>query len=139
MLQYNREPEAGRRWMSGLEIREQSIVSEEAQALIALLDEELLSLYNPDEWHPVDFEPFHRNGGIFVVGYDGNRPVACGALRPYSDTEIELKRMYIAATHRGGRLSATEGGQRWVQPRNFAEYPLSVTARKLARILADNA
>ena len=81
-------------------IKEQSILSPDARRLIELLDQELLSLYNPENWHPVDFEPFHREGGIFVVGYDGEQPVACGALRPYDASDIELKRMYVATTHR---------------------------------------
>ena len=64
-----------------MEIREVSILSEDAQSLIALLDQELSGEYAPGHRHTVDFEPFHRNGGIFVVAYDEPSAIGCGALR----------------------------------------------------------
>ena len=87
-----------------VEIREVSIQSDDARSLIALLDRELQGEYLPDEMHTVDFDSFHRAGGIFVVAYDNHVPVACGALRPFSLEEVELKRMFVVSSHRGSGI-----------------------------------
>ena len=86
-------------------VREVSIHCDDAQRLIALLDRELRGEYAEQHMHPVDFEPFHREGGVFVVAYDDATPVACGALRPLAEKEIEVKRMYVVESHRGRGLS----------------------------------
>ena len=39
------------------------------------------------------------------MAYDNNAPIACGALRPITDTEVEIKRMYVVDSHRGLGLS----------------------------------
>lgn len=88
-----------------MDIREVPILSHDAQALIALLDRELSGEYAAEDMHTVNFEPFHREGGVFVVAYDGETPVACGALRPISEADVELKRMYVADSHRGRGVS----------------------------------
>lgn len=36
-----------------------------------------------------------------VVAYDGEQPVACGALKSFSNEAIELKRMYVLQEYRG--------------------------------------
>ena len=84
-----------------VDLREVSIHSDDAQTLIALLDRELLGEYAPEHMHTVDFEPFHRNGGVFVVAYEADTPIACGALRPITEAEVEVKRMYVVDSHRG--------------------------------------
>jgi hypothetical protein len=49
-----------------LDIQEVSIHSDDAQSLIKLLDQELSAEYAVEHRHPVDFEPFHREGGVVV-------------------------------------------------------------------------
>ena len=88
-----------------MNVREVSIQSDNAQMLIALLDQELVVEYAPEHMHTVDLKTFHQDGGVFVVAFDAETPVACGALRPITETEIELKRMYVVQSHRGRGLS----------------------------------
>ena len=88
-----------------MEIRETTILSDDAQTLITLLDRELLGEYAPEHMHTVKFESFHRDGGVFAVAYDAETPIACGALRPITETEVELKRMYVVDSHRGRGVS----------------------------------
>ena len=88
-----------------MDVLEVSIHSDDARALIALLDRELLGEYAPEDMHTVDFEGFHRDGGVFVVAYHSGTPIACGALRPISDADVELKRMYVVDSHRGRGVS----------------------------------
>lgn len=39
-------------------------------------------------------------GGVYLIGYDGDRALACGALRPLQDGVVEVRRMYVAAPAR---------------------------------------
>ncbi len=41
-----------------------------------------------------------------VVAYDGDTPVACGALKPYEADTVEIKRMYTMESHRGQGLAS---------------------------------
>lgn len=41
-----------------------------------------------------------------VVAYDGDIPVACGAIKPYKDETVEIKRMYTMEFHRGQGLAS---------------------------------
>ncbi len=55
--------------------------------------------------------------GVFLVGYDGERPVAIGGLRPLTGDVCEIKRMYVAPaarSHGVGRalLGALENAAR---------------------------
>ncbi len=36
-----------------------------------------------------------------IVGYYNNMPVACGAIKKYDDTTMEVKRMYVLPEYRG--------------------------------------
>lgn len=67
---------------------------------LALLPEavvEARALY--PEWFPPG-SPWPTNGptpagGSYVVAYDGDRPVACGALRPLDGQSAEVRRMFV--------------------------------------------
>ncbi|MDE1937965.1 MAG: GNAT family N-acetyltransferase [Alphaproteobacteria bacterium] len=75
-----------------------------AQKMIAALDAELLERYPAESIYGIEAEKFEVTGGVFVIGYDDNAPVVCGALRPYK-TAIEIKRMYVIPSHRGRGLA----------------------------------
>lgn len=47
---------------------------------------------------PADFAP---PTGAFVVGYDGELPVACGGLKAVAAGVAEIKRMYVTPEQRG--------------------------------------
>jgi len=36
-----------------------------------------------------------------VVAYNDNKPVGCGAIRPYSQNTVEIKRMFVSESMRG--------------------------------------
>lgn len=42
---------------------------------------------------------------VFPLAYDDGKPVACGGLRPLTPDGAEIKRMYVAPTHRGTGLA----------------------------------
>jgi GNAT superfamily N-acetyltransferase len=46
-------------------------------------------------------------GGALVVVYDGEDAIACGALKDLGDGIAEVKRLYVAPSHRGNGLGRT--------------------------------
>jgi GNAT superfamily N-acetyltransferase len=76
-----------------------------AEELIAELSAELGALYGDDGTGL--FQPEDVNGprAIFLVAYDNERPVACGALRPINNKTAEIKRMYVRRDNRGQGVS----------------------------------
>ncbi|MGH8674254.1 MAG: GNAT family N-acetyltransferase, partial [Burkholderiales bacterium] len=55
-------------------------------------------LHGPDAPWPTN-SPLPQRGA-YVVGYDGDVAVACGALSPLGDTTAEVRRMYVHRDHR---------------------------------------
>ena len=41
-----------------------------------------------------------------IVGYDQNIPIACGAIRYYSEDTMEVKRMFVPLEHRGNGIAS---------------------------------
>ena len=90
-----------------MEIRRENYEAFASQALVAALNSELLDRYegfhgSGGEQVAADFEP---PGGAFVVGWDGEEPVACGGIIRYDETTAEIRRMYVAPSARGRGLS----------------------------------
>jgi len=51
------------------------------------------------------FQPEATNGplperGVYVVAYENNQPLACGALRPINESVAELRRIYVRRDQR---------------------------------------
>jgi putative acetyltransferase len=56
-----------------------------------------------------------------LVGYYGERPVACGAIKKYSDEIIEIKRMFVLPGHRGKGVASLvlKELELWARELNF--------------------
>ncbi len=78
---------------------------EAAATLIKALSADIHARY-PHEDGASDFHPEQvlGPGGAFVIAWDGDLPVGCGALRPAEAGVGEIKRMYVAPSHRGRRI-----------------------------------
>lgn len=89
--------------MDALAIRRQPLASPEAQRLIAALNAELQALFpEPGANHfALGATQVADGEGAFLVAYDGDTPVGCGAVRRLDASTAELKRMYVAPSHRG--------------------------------------
>ena len=81
-------------------IREMNAASADAMLLIRALDADLEARYPGAVIHSIDPETFAAAGGIFLIAYADNQPVACGALRAAADGSCEVKRMFVLATQR---------------------------------------
>lgn len=78
-------------------IRPESLTSPVASALIARLNEELFGR-NPeaDAAHfRLDAHDVAPGAGVFLVAYNGETPVGCGALRSLDAATVEIKRMFV--------------------------------------------
>ncbi|HEX4723557.1 MAG TPA: GNAT family N-acetyltransferase [Pseudonocardiaceae bacterium] len=79
----------------------------DAGKLIADVQEEYVRRYGGEDSTPVDPAEFSAPAGLFLVGYVGATPVACGGWRAhdtpepfFDDGDAEVKRMYVAASVR---------------------------------------
>jgi GNAT superfamily N-acetyltransferase len=88
-----------------LELRDEPYDGPSATALIEAVQAEYVVRYGGPDATPVDPAEFAPPNGLFLVGYLGTEPVATGGLRRHSETEMEIKRMFVVAEHRGKGLS----------------------------------
>jgi len=93
---------------SGLRVVDVPISHPDAARLVEEVQQEYVARYGGPDETPLDADEFAPGGGMFLVGYDGDVPVATGAWRWHSDVAgvergpcAEIKRMYVASTHRG--------------------------------------
>jgi GNAT superfamily N-acetyltransferase len=91
-----------------LEFRQVPVDSGDGAVLLAEYAAEIAAMYDGADLNapgmpkagPAEFAP---PGGAFLVGYEGDQPVCCGALKRLDDTTGEIKRMYVVpATRRRG-------------------------------------
>jgi RimJ/RimL family protein N-acetyltransferase len=74
-----------------------------ARQLIAALDAELSGRY-PEAGAThfrLDAEEVAPGRGAFLVAFDGDLPIGCGAFRRLEDGSAEIKRMYVVPARRG--------------------------------------
>jgi GNAT superfamily N-acetyltransferase len=92
-----------------LELRPTPFDHPDSLRLIAEVQQVYRERYGGEDATEVDPREFDSPDGFFVVGYAGGEPVACGGWRvrqaseggPLRDGDAEVKRMYVAAAHRG--------------------------------------
>jgi GNAT superfamily N-acetyltransferase len=76
----------------------------DAARLVAELQREYEVRYGGRDGTPVDPAEFAAPGGLFLVGYLDDAPVACGGWRRRG-TDAEAKRMYVARAARRSGLA----------------------------------
>lgn len=84
------------------------ITHPDALVLVEAVQQEYVARYGSRDDTPLDPTMFDPPGGAFFVAYCGVDPIATGAWRRRSDIAAydgvaiaEIKRMYVATTHRG--------------------------------------
>lgn len=78
--------------------------------LVNLLDQELQQVNGEEH---AFFNQFNQVDAIrhVVVAYVDGRPVACGAMKMYDDSTMEIKRMYTVPAVRGRKIAALVLGE----------------------------
>jgi GNAT superfamily N-acetyltransferase len=92
-----------------LELRPTPFDHPDSLRLIAEIQQVYVERYGGEDATVIDPREFDAPGGFFVIGYADGEPVACGGWRarhafeggPLRDGDAEVKRMYVAAAHRG--------------------------------------
>lgn len=80
--------------------------SEVALSLIREVSAELAGKYDYATDGSGDFRPHEvLPRSVFLVGFLGDQPVACGAIRPLEEKVAEVKRMYVIPDYRGRGFS----------------------------------
>jgi putative acetyltransferase len=90
------------------DVRRSDLGSQAAGTLIGRLNAELSAAYpEPGATHfGLRAEEVARGRGAFLVAFDGETPVACGAVRLLEDGDAEIKRMFVAPEMRGRGVGA---------------------------------
>jgi GNAT superfamily N-acetyltransferase len=70
------------------------------RSLISSLDKDLERRYGAQQNFFNQFNKLDKIKNVIIAYLEG-APVGCGALRAYNDTDIEIKRMFVADEHRG--------------------------------------
>lgn len=70
-------------------------------ALRAAQVAEVGAVYGRPDSEPAGSEPSGADVTVFLVAYDGNKPLACGGLRLLPSGDAEVKRMYAVPAARG--------------------------------------
>ncbi|MEU8638834.1 GNAT family N-acetyltransferase [Amycolatopsis sp. NPDC048633] len=80
----------------------------DAAKLMAAVQQVYVERYGDEDATPMNPEQFDPPAGLFLVGYQGDEAVACGAWRAhdgpapdFQDGDAEFKRMYVADSARG--------------------------------------
>lgn len=82
------------------------------QALVTLLDKDLLSRYGKLQEYYSRFNSI-ENLPTVIVAYSNDKPVGCGCFKIFGENSVEVKRMYVSNNLRGkgigtGILTALE-------------------------------
>lgn len=72
--------------------------------LVALLDAELHVRDGADHSFYTQFNKIDNIQHV-VVAYVNNKPAGCGAFKPYDETTVEIKRMFVLPEMRGQRIA----------------------------------
>jgi putative acetyltransferase len=89
-----------------IEVREEDPRSATTASLIAALSAELAPLYGGDGTAKFKPEDVAGERAAFVVAWQDEKAVGCGALRPTEDEAVaEIKRMFVAKDARGLGIS----------------------------------
>jgi GNAT superfamily N-acetyltransferase len=78
--------------------------NEDFKSLVVQLDKGLYDRYQSGQ---AQYEKYNRLESIntVVVAYDKEEPVGCGAYKVYDKQTVEMKRMFVAESHRGRGIS----------------------------------
>lgn len=92
------------------------------RALVELLDQDLRIRDGEEHAFYATYNTLDKIGHVVVVYLD-DRAVGCGAIKPYQDQTIEIKRMFVLPDFRGRGLAGAVLAEleRWAAELGFAE------------------
>ena len=96
--------------------------NDDFRSMVASLDEDLKLRDGDDHYFFAQFNKLAGLLGVMVAFIDGE-PVGCGAFKRFSDTEAEIKRMFVHSDYRGRRVAAEilRELETWAGEQGFSE------------------
>lgn len=90
-------------------------------ALVRLLDADLTERYGIEQSFYAQFNKIDRIGHV-ILAYEHGQALSCGALRPYGEDAMEVKRMYTLpeARNRGIAALVLRSLEDWAHELGFA-------------------
>lgn len=105
------------------------------QSLVVLLDRELRGEYQELQDY---YGQFNKVPGLqtVVLVFDGDEAVGCGCFKPFDESAVEIKRMYVTESHRGsGAASAVLNElERWATELGYRQAVLETGNKQLAAL-----
>ena len=91
------------------------------KSLVALLDQDLAVRDGEDHTFYAQFNKIDAIKAV-IVAYHHENPVGCGAIKPFSATEAEVKRMFVHPDYRKKGIAAKvlNGLESWAAELGFA-------------------
>lgn len=84
-----------------MKIKEIETYTDTVELLLTALEEQLFKITGDSGSSSFQPKEIQAEKTIFVVGYEGEKAVACGAIRQYKKHTAELKRMYSHVPKKG--------------------------------------
>ncbi len=118
-----------------IEYRRTDSANTDFQNLVVLLDKYLSVINGEKDSFFAAFNTIDALQNVIVV-FDQEKPVGCGAFKPYSDDSTEIKRMFVAEEYRGrgiaqGILAALEA---WASELGFSSCILETSKSMLPAV-----
>ena len=86
--------------MADTQIKIVSHTNPDLHEMIRRLDAFLLTRYKPEDIYVLDFFAPEISEVLFIVCYQGDEPIGCGAIRKLADNSMELKRFFVDSRYR---------------------------------------
>lgn len=99
--------------------------------LVRQLDIELATIDGDEHSFYVQYNKIDKINHV-IIAYENELPIACGAIKQFSENTMEVKRMYILAPYRG---KGTASGvliqlEKWVAEMNYSHCILETGIRQ---------
>lgn len=103
--------------------------------LVAELDAYLADVDGEEHAYYAQFNGIDKIQNV-VLAYDDGTPVGCGAFKPYTDTTVEIKRMFVRPDYRGKRIGSLilSELESWSRDLGFTETILETGHRQKAAV-----
>lgn len=101
------------------------------RSLVSLLDAELRQRDGDENTFYAQFNKIDMIKNV-VVGYVDEKPVACGAFKPYNEDTVEIKRMYVVTDYRSRGLAQQllNELEKWASELNYSRCVLETGKRQ---------
>lgn len=88
-----------------LTIKRTNSSDKDFHSLVKKLDQDLWSRYGEVQLQYNQYNIIESNNTV-VIAYIDEQPVGCGCFKPFDESSVEIKRMYVDDLHRGKGIGA---------------------------------